>query len=124
VPEAVSRETADHRFALKLVAWILGLWLIGLALLFEAAALPPEGSGTVIALFPPRMSAAESLAASATAGAKLVSISWFDNVLVVADAAPGFVGRLQDQGAIAVFRNMRFAGISFAGCVGATLPKN
>ena len=112
-------ETADHRFALKLLAWILGVWLTAMALVFEAAVLPPEVSGTVIVLFPPRMSGAESVAASAAAGAKLVSLSWFDNVLVVADETPGLARRLQQEGAVGVFKNMRFAGISFAGCVGA-----
>jgi len=112
-------EVADHRFALKLLAWIVGIWLTALALLFEAASLPPEASGTVIVLFPPRMNAAESVSATAAAGAKLVSASWFENVLVVADEAPGLSGRLHEVGALEVFRNM-----SFAGCVGANLPRN
>ena len=123
MPEPVQPETADHRFAVKLVSWILGLWLVALAIVFEAAALPPEGSGTVIAFFPFRMSSAESVAASAAAGAKLVSTSWFENVLVVADEAPGLAGRLQEQGAFGVFRNVSFAGISFAGCVGASVSR-
>jgi hypothetical protein len=114
-------ETADHRLALKLLGSILGLWLVAMALLFEAAALPPEASGTVIVLFPLDMRAAESLAASAAAGAKLVSPSWFENVLVVADETPGLAGRLRDQGALAVFENVGIAGVSFAGCVGATI---
>jgi len=115
---------ADHRFALKLLAWVVGIWLLGMALLFEAAALPPEASGTVIAVFPIGTETAQSVAASAAAGAKLVSPSWFENVLVVADEAPGLAGRLKDQGAHAVFENMSFAGFSFAGCIGARLPEN
>jgi hypothetical protein len=117
-------ETADHRFALKLLAWIVGIWLTAMAFLFEAAALPPEASGTVIALFPPGMDSAQSFGASAAAGAKLVSTTWFDNVLVVADETPGLAGRLKAQGAIEAFKNMSFAGISFAGCIGARLPGN
>jgi hypothetical protein len=112
---------ADHRFALKLLAWIAGFWLVGMALLFEAAALPREAGGTVIVLFPIGTNTAGSVAASAAAGAKLVSPSWFENMLVVADETPGLAGRLKDQGALAVFENMRFAGVSFAGCVGASL---
>jgi hypothetical protein len=117
------RERADHRFALKLFAGILGLWLIGMAALLKAASLPPEASGTVIALFPPATGSAEAIAASAAAGAKLVSTSGFENVLVVADEAPGLAGRLHQAGALAVFENMRFGRISFAGCVGASLPR-
>jgi hypothetical protein len=45
-------------------------------------------------------------------------------VLVVADETPGLAGRLKDQGALAVFENMSFAGFSFAGCVGAKLSGN
>lgn len=115
---------ADHRFALKLLAWIVGIWVIGMALLFEAAALPPEASGTVIVLYPPGTATPAAVVSSAAAGAKLVSSSWFDNVLVVADETPGLAGRLKAQGALGVFENMSFAGVSFAGCVGASLSGN
>ena len=121
MPEPLPRSTADHRFALKLLAGIIGIWLAGLAVLFEAAALPPEASGTVIVLFPPDMDRAAAVGASAAAGAKLVSPSWVENVLVVEDEAPGLAGRLKAEGALAVFENLRFAGISFAGCIGARL---
>ncbi|MDQ7248790.1 hypothetical protein [Dongia sedimenti] len=114
-------EAADHRFALKLLAWISGIWLVILGVLFEAAALPPEASGTVIVLFPPGTGTAESVAAGAAAGAKLVSATWFENVLVVTDETPGLAGRLEEQGALGVFENLRIAGISFAGCIGASL---
>ena len=117
-------EATDHRFALKLLSWIIGVWLVGLALLFEAAALPPEAGGTVIVLYPIGTEIAQSVAASAAAGAKLVSPSWFENMLVVADETPGLVGRLKDQGALEVFENMTFAGFSFAGCIGATPSQN
>lgn len=114
-------DAADHRFALKLLAGIVGIWLVALALLFEAAALPPEATGTVIVLFPLGTGTAEAIAAGAAAGAKLVSPTWFENVLVVTDETPGLARRLAEQGALAVFENMRFAGISFAGCIGARL---
>lgn len=121
--ETVTKGTADHRFVVKLLAWTVGIWLIALGLLFEAAALPPEASGTVIVLFPLSNRAAESVAASAAAGAKLVSASWFENVLVVADETPGLAGRLKEQGALEVFANMSVAGFSFAGCIGANLAQ-
>jgi hypothetical protein len=120
VPEAGT----DHRFALKLLGGILAAWLIAMTLLLSAARLPPEGRGIVIAVFPPRATAVQAIGASAAAGAKVIAPSWFENVLVVADDTPGLVGRLEDQGALAVFRNMRFGGFSFAGCVGARLAQN
>ena len=64
---------------------------------------------------------AESVAAGAAAGAKLVSPTWFENVLLVTDETPGLAGRLEEQGALGVFENLHFAGISFAGCIGASL---
>lgn len=115
---------ADHRFALKLLAWITGIWFVGMALLFKAAALPPEASGTVIALFPIGTETTRAVTASAAAGAKLVSPSWFENVLVVADEAPGLAGRLKEHGALAVFANTSFGGFSFAGCIGARISGN
>ncbi len=118
------RDESDHRFALKLLAWITGIWLAAMAILIGAAALPAAATGTVIVLYPIGTDAAQSVTASAAAGAKLVSASWFDNLLVVADDAPGLAGRLQQQGALAVFENMSFAGFSFAGCIGATAREN
>jgi hypothetical protein len=115
---------ADHRLALKLLAWIIAVWLAGMALLVEAAALTPEASGILIAVFPIGTDTTRSISASAAADAKLVSTSWFENVVVVADEAPGLAGRLKDQGALAVFKNMSFAGFSFAGCIGASTPGN
>ena len=112
-------EAADHRFALKLLGGVLAVWIVAVILVFAAARLPAEGSGTVIAVFPPRMNSAASVTASAAAGARLVSASWFENVLVVADEAPGLAGRLQQAGALIVFRNVSVAGLSFAGCIGA-----
>ncbi len=95
-----------------------------MALLFKAAALPPEASGTVIVFFAPGTESAEALAASAAAGAKLVSTSWFENMLVVADEMPGLARRLKEQGAVEAFENMSFAGFSFAGCIGANASRN
>jgi hypothetical protein len=120
VPEA----QADHRFALKFFAWVVLSWLVIMVVLFKTAALPPEASGTVIVVFPIGTESAEAVAASAAAGAKLLSPSAFENMLVVADAAPGLAGRLKEQGALEVFENMTFAGFSFAGCIGADLSRN
>lgn len=122
MPDPNAPGSADHRFALRLLGGIVAAWLLVLLLVLQAARLPPEGSGTVIAVFPPRFGADRSFAAASAAEARLVSLSWFDNVLVLDDPDPGLAGRLERQGALAVFRNVSFAGVSFAGCVGAPLP--
>ena len=100
----------------------LAIFLNNLRVAFSAALLGiTAGLGTVIVLFPLGSGSAESVAAGAAAGAKLVSPTWFENVLLVTDETPGLAGRLEEQGALGVFENLHFAGISFAGCIGASL---
>ncbi len=110
-----------HGFALKLGGGIVGVWLLLIGLVLHQAALPPEGSGIVIAVFPPGTAGADAAGASAAAGARILSTTWFDNMLIVADDTPGLAGRLAAAGAVAAFRNVSFAGLSFVGCVGGSL---
>ena len=110
-----------HGFALKLGGGIVAIWLLLLGAVIHQAALPPEGSGIVIAVFPFGTDGAGAAAASAAAGARILSTTWFDNMLVVADDAPGLAGRLGAAGAVATFRNVSFGGLSFVGCVGGSL---
>lgn len=110
-----------HGFALKLAGAILGVWLLLMGVVLYQAALPPEGSGIVIAVFPPGTDSTTVATASAATGARILSTTWFDNMLVVDDESAGFAGRLRDAGAIAAFRNVSFAGLSFVGCVGGSL---
>lgn len=110
-----------HGFALKLAGGIVGVWLLLMGVVLYQAALPPEGSGIVIAVFPPGTDSATVATASAATGARILSTTWFDNMLVVEDETAGFAGRLKDVGAIAAFRNVSFAGLSFVGCVGGNI---
>lgn len=115
------RPQLGHAFALKLAGVIVGVWLLLLSFALYQAALPPEGSGIVIAVFPPGTDSTTVANAAAAGGARILSTTWFDNMLIVEDAAVGFSGRLRDAGAIAVFRNVSFAGLSFVGCVGGNI---
>ena len=110
-----------HGFALKLAGSIVGVWLLLLGFVLYEAAVPPEGSGIVIAVFPPGTDSTAVAAASATIGARILSTTWFDNMLIVEDETAGFAGRLREAGAIAAFRNISFAGLSFVGCVGGSV---
>jgi hypothetical protein len=110
-----------HLFALKLAGAIVGVWLVLMSVVLYHAALPPEGSGVVIAVFPPGTDSTTVATASAATGARILSTTWFDNMLVVEDESAGFAGRLKQAGAVAAFRNVSFAGLSFVGCVGGSL---
>ena len=110
----------SHGFALKLAGGIVGVWLLLLGFALYEAALPPEGSGIVIAVFPPGTDGTTIAAAS---GARILSTTWFDNMLIVEDETPGLAGRLRQAGAIAVFSNISFAGLNFVGCVGGSLAQ-
>lgn len=112
-----------HGFALKLAGAIVGAWLLLMGLVLHQAALPPEGSGIVIAVFPTGTDSTTAATASTAAGARILSATWFDNMLVVENETAGFVGRLREAGAIAAFRNVSFAGLSFVGCVGGSLEE-
>ena len=113
----------SHGFALNLAGGIVGVWLLLLGFALYEAALPPEGSGIVIAVFPPGTDGTTIAAASGAIGARILSTTWFDNMLIVEDETPGLAGRLRQAGAIAVFSNISFAGLSFVGCVGGSLAQ-
>jgi hypothetical protein len=108
-----------HAIALKLLGFILAVWLVALIALLAHAQMDEGDSGTAIILYPPGWSAEESLAASHQADARLLTTTAFDNVLVVAGDEPGLVGRLKQAGGIIAFRNLTLGEISFAGCLGA-----
>ena len=116
-----ANSSLGHGFALKLAGAIVGVWLLLMGLVLYHAALPPEGSGVVIAVFPLGTDSTAVATASAATGARILSTTWFDNMLIVEDEMPGLAGRLRAAGAIAAFRNVSFAGLSFVGCVGGSL---
>lgn len=110
-----------HLLTLKLLGAIVAIWLVALTALLAFAQMGDGESGTAIAFYPPGWSAEEALAASHAAEARLVTTTAFDNILVVADDAPGLVARLKQAGAIMTFRNLTLGDISFAGCLGGSI---
>lgn len=68
--------------------------------------LPPQGTGTVIAVFPPAMSAAEiSVAVSAAQGESLAPTR-YSKAVVVQSSTADFVDRLENAGAVTVIAPM------------------
>ena len=117
---------ATHRLALGFVAAILLLWAGLFGWTLQRAALPPEASGRVIAVYPFGWSEPAVTAAALQTEARLVRQTWLANAVELASEDPGFAGRLRGSGAIAVYRAQPFSLFTLAGCTGMPplLPKS
>jgi hypothetical protein len=104
-----------HRLALGLFAGVLVLWLFGMALLMRQAALPPEASGTMLAVFEPGTPEDEIFASLTRAEARVVRPSGLAFVWIVSGEEPGLAGRLGDQGALGAYRELPVSP-TIAGC--------
>lgn len=104
-----------HLAAFGLLVGVLVLWLAGMAFVLNAALLPDEASGKVLAVFSPWQAEEQSFAAIIEAGARPVrpvaSFIW-----VVQSDDAGLARRLREQGAHAVYGEFRF-GPALAGCL-------
>jgi hypothetical protein len=106
---------SGHRLALLLFAGVLALWLAGMALLMRQSALPPEASGTMLAVFEPGQSEAEIFASLTRAGARIVRPSGLGFIWIVAGDEPGLAGRLMQEGAAGTYRDLPVSP-TIAGC--------
>jgi hypothetical protein len=106
---------ADHRLALKLAAAVVGIWLIAMVALVRAAALGPDASGTVLAVFEPGTAEDAVFSKLIAAGGRPVRRTWLPFVWVVSGGEPGFAGRLKGQGALGAYGELPFAP-AIAGC--------
>lgn len=109
---------AGHRVALGLFLGILLVWAALLGLTLRQAALPPEASGRVIAVYPFGWNGEASVAAALGTEARLVRQTWLANALELASDDPGFTARLRQTGAIAVYRAQPLDLFTLAGCTG------
>lgn len=113
---------APHGLALGLFLAILLAWAGLLGLTLRQAALPPEASGRVIAVYPFGWNGEASVAAALATEARLVRQTWLGNALELASDDPGFAARLRQTGAIAVYRAQPLDLITLAGCTGMPPP--
>jgi hypothetical protein len=104
-----------HRLALGLCAAVLVLWLTTMAILMRHAALPPEASGTMIAVFEPGTSADDAFASLTRAEARVVRPGGLAFIWVVAGDEPGLAGRLVREGALGAYRELPVSPM-IAGC--------
>jgi len=101
--------------ALALMVGVVVLWAGVLAAILRVAALGPEDGGKVFVVFPPATAPAEAFAAIVAAGGEPVRAALGDWAWIAHAEGPGFVGRLERNGALAAFRGAP-VGLSLAGC--------
>jgi len=106
---------AGHRLALVLFAGVIVVWLIGMAVVMRHAALPPDASGTMLAVFEPGTPEDEVFAALTRADARIVKPSGLGFIWVVSSQQPGLAGKLRREGALGAYRELPVSPV-IAGC--------
>ena len=104
-----------HRLALGLFATVLVIWLGVMAYVMRQAALPPEASGTMLAVFEPGTPEDAIFAGLTRAEARPIRPTAFGFIWVVAGDEPGLAGRLTREGAIGSYRDLPISP-TLAGC--------
>ena len=115
VEAASGRGRTGARGALALMLGVVVLWAGLLAVILRVAALRPEDDGKVFVVFPPATAPAEAFGAIVAAGGEPVRAALGDWAWIAHAEGPGFVGRLERNGALAAFRGAP-VGLSLAGC--------
>jgi hypothetical protein len=105
----------SHLFAARLFGAVLLAWTVLMALLVRNAALPPEASGTMLAVFEPKTTETQALAAIIHAGGNVVRKSGLDFVWIVQSDEPRLAGRLKEAGALGAYRELPISP-ALAGC--------
>jgi hypothetical protein len=94
---------------------VVVLWAAVLAVILRVGALAAEDAGKVFVVFLPGTAPAEAFAAIVGAGGEPVRAALGDWAWIAHAEGPGFVGRLERNGALAAFRGAP-VGLSLAGC--------
>lgn len=104
-----------HRIAIGLAAGIILAWLAGMAVAMRHAALPPDATGPMLAVFEPGTPQDQIFASIIASGAKPVRETWLGFAWVVAGDEPGMAGKLAENGAIGTYAELPFSP-SVSGC--------
>ncbi len=106
---------SGHRLALGFFAAVITIWIGVMAVLMRQSALPPEASGTMLAVFEPGTPEDQIFAGLTRAQARIVRASSFSFIWIVSGDAPGLAGRLEKEGAIGAYRDLPISP-TIAGC--------
>jgi len=104
-----------HRLAFSVFFGVIAIWLVAMAVLMRASALPPEASGVMLAVFEPGTPSDTIFAKLAAAEARPIRETAFGLIWVVTGDTAGLAGRLHDQGAIGAYRDLPISP-TIAGC--------
>ncbi|HEX6141211.1 MAG TPA: hypothetical protein VFZ01_00710 [Geminicoccaceae bacterium] len=97
------------------------IWLAAAALAVRLMMLPAEASGRLYVAFPPGTGEAGSYAMIVAAGGRPIGPALGGWSWEAYGEEAGFVGRLEDQGALVAFRTTPL-GVPLAGCLGMFQP--
>jgi len=106
---------SGHRLAIGLFVSVIVIWLGVMAAVMRAAALPPEATGTMLAVYDPGTSQDVIFASLTRADARPVRPTAFGFIWIVAGEKAGLAGRLREQGAIGAYRELPISP-TIAGC--------
>lgn len=104
-----------HRLAFGLFVSVLTIWIAVMALVMRRAALPPQASGVMLAVFQPGTPQPVIFASLTRAGARPVRPAALDFIWIVAGDEPGLAGRLAAEGALGAYRDLPISP-TIAGC--------
>ncbi len=105
----------SHRLAIGFFVSVLMIWAVVMAVLMRQAALPPDASGTMLAVFEPGASDDAIFAAITRAKAQPIRPTAFGFIWIVAGDEAGLAGRLTQEGAIGAYRELPISP-TIAGC--------
>lgn len=103
---AAAPASAKQASVLNFLASSIICWSILVGAFIVDQMLPPEGTGTVIAIFPPAMSEAEMSVAVTVARGEPLAPTRYSKAMVVQSSDPDFVDRLEQAGAVTVIAPM------------------
>jgi len=95
---------------------VIIVWLAVMLVVMRQAALPPEASGPMLAVFEPGTSQEEAFAAITRANARPVRETALAFIWVVTRDEPGLAGALEAEGALGAYRELPISP-TIAGCI-------
>ncbi|MEQ8356547.1 MAG: hypothetical protein RH942_13475 [Kiloniellaceae bacterium] len=105
-----------RHLTLKIVLFLLGLWLTIMAIALPLASLPDSAGGRMLVLFPPSLGPNARLLAIVEAGGRPILQHAGGRVWLAESETPGFAGRLQAAGAWAAYAPTVIAVLPQGGC--------
>ncbi len=106
-----------HRLAAGLFASVILAWIAIMAVVMRDAALEPEATGPMLAVFEPGTPEDQIFAGLTRAGARIVRKSDLGFIWVVTGDEPGLAGRIVANGALGAYRELPISP-TLAGCFG------